>query len=128
MIERLSKEWTSPIYVFFRMSPRIDYVDGCYAHIFECAAGKCWGKNERDVHQYLDKADVKSTSGLHHHAMKCWGAEMVKLADDTKDLEAACTTLLKTKLHDGMITAEFESIRKGKVSYLHHQHTLTEAR
>jgi len=41
MIERLSKEWTSPIYVFFRMSPRIDYVDGRRTHIFECAAGRC---------------------------------------------------------------------------------------
>ena len=77
MIEQLSKDWTSPIYVFFRTSPRIEYVDGRHAHIFECAARKCQGKNGRDVHQYLDKGDAKSTSGLHRHATKCWGAETV---------------------------------------------------
>ena len=53
---------------------------------------------------------------------------MVKLVDGTKDLEAAHAVLLKTKLHDGTITAEFECIRRGKVTYLHRQHTSTEAR
>jgi len=128
MIERLSKEWTSPIYVFFRTSPRIDYVDGCHTHIFECAAGRCRGKNGRVVHRYLDKGDAKSTSGLHRHAIKCWGAETVKSADGTKDLEAARTILLKSKLRDGTIMAEFERIGKGKVTYSHHQHTSNEAR
>jgi len=41
LIERLSRDWTSPIYVFFRKSPRIDYVNGRRVHVFECAAGKC---------------------------------------------------------------------------------------
>ena len=81
-------------------------------------------KQEReDICQYLDKGDVKSTSGLCQHAAKCWGAEMVKSADATKDLEAAHVVLLKSKLHDGTITAEFECIGKGKVIFLHHQHT-----
>jgi hypothetical protein len=128
MIEQLSNDWTSPIYVFFRTSPRIEYVDGHRVHIFECAAGRCRGKNERDIHQYLDEGDAKSTSGLCRHATKCWGAETVKSADGTKDLEAAHAVLLKTKLHDGTITAKFERIGKGKVTYSHCQHTLTEAR
>jgi len=128
MIERLSKEWTSPIYVFFRTSPRIDYVDGRRIHIFECAAGRCRGKNGRVIRRYLDKGDAKSTSGLHRHAIKCWGAETVKSADGTKDLEMACTILLKSKLRDGTIMAEFERIGKGKVTYSHHQHTSNEAR
>ena len=72
-IEQLSKDWTSPIYVFFRTLPHIDYVEGCCIHIFECAAGKCQGKNGRDIRRYLDKGNAKSTSGLHQHAMKCWG-------------------------------------------------------
>jgi hypothetical protein len=76
----------------------------------------------------LDKGDAKSTSGLRHHAIKCWGAETVKSADDTKDLEAARTILLKSKLRDGTIMAEFERIGKGKVTYSHRQHTSTEAR
>ena len=49
-------------------------------------------------------------SGLCRHATKCWGGETVKSADGTKDLEAAHAVLLKTKLHDGTITAEFEHI------------------
>jgi len=53
---------------------------------------------------------------------------MVKSADGTKDLEAARTILLKLKLHDGTIMAEFERIGKGKVTYLHCQHTSNEAR
>ena len=53
---------------------------------------------------------------------------MVKSADGTKDLEAAHAVFLKTKLHDGMITAEFEHIGRGKVTYSHCQHTSTEAR
>ncbi|KAF8809255.1 hypothetical protein BYT27DRAFT_7012694, partial [Phlegmacium glaucopus] len=126
-IEQLSKDWTSPIYVFFRTLPRIDYVDGRQAHIFECAAGRCRDKNGRDVRRYLDKADAKSTSGLRWHATKCWGAEAVKSADGTKDLEAARAILLKTKLRDGTITAEFERIGRGKVTYSHRQHTSTEA-
>jgi hypothetical protein len=71
IIEQLSKDWTSPIYVFFRMSPCIEYVEGHHAHIFECTAGRCRGKNGRDVHRYLDKGDAKSTSGLYRHATKC---------------------------------------------------------
>ena len=76
----------------------------------------------------MDKHDAKSTSGLCRHAIKCWGAETVKSADDTKDLEAAHTILLKSKLRDGTIMAEFERIGKGKVTYSHRQHTSTEAR
>ena len=128
LIERLSNEWTSPIYVFFRTSPRIDYVDGRRVHIFECAAGRCRCKNGRDVRRYLDKGDARSTSSLRRHAVKCWGAETVKSADDTKDLEAARAVLLKSKLRDGTITAEFERIGKGKVTFSHRQHTSTEAR
>jgi len=41
MIAQLSKEWTSHIYIFFRTSPHIDYVDGHHAHISKCAAGRC---------------------------------------------------------------------------------------
>ena len=103
-------------------------MEGCRIHIFECAAGKCQGKNGRDVRRYLDKGDAKSTSGLCQHAMKCWGAEAVKAVDSTKDLEAACAVLLKTKLRDGTITAQFECIGRGKVTYSHRQHTATEAR
>ena len=97
-------------------------------HVFECAAGKCRGKNGRDVRRFLDTGDAKSTSGLRRHAKNCWGNEAVEAADGTQDLDSARIVLAKTKLRDGSITAEFERIGKGKVTFSHHQHTSTEAR
>ena len=128
MIERLSKDWNSPIYVFFKLSPRIEYVNDRRVHVFECAAGRCRGKNGRYVRRFLDTGDAKSTSGLRRHAKNCWGDEAVAAADGTQDLEGARVVLLKTKLCDGSITAEFERIAKGKISYSHRQHTSTESR
>jgi len=127
-VERLSKDWNAPIYVFFRKVPRIEYVNDRRAHVFECAAGRCRGKNGRDVRRFLDTGDAKSTSGLRRHAKNCWGDEAVAAADGTQDLESARVVLAKTKLRDGSITAEFERIGKGKLTYSHRQHTSTESR
>jgi len=103
-------------------------VKGRRLHVFECAAGKCRGKNGRDVRRFLDTGDAKSTSGLRRHAKNCWGNEAVEAADGTQDLDSARIVLAKTKLRDGSITAEFERIGKGKVTFSHRQHTSTEAR
>ena len=127
-LERLSKDWTSPIYVFFRKEPRVEYVKGRRVHVFECATGKCRGKNRRDVHRFLDTGDAKSISGLRRHAKNCWGTDAVEAADGTQDLENAHLVLAKTKLRDGSITSQFECIRKEKVTFSHRQHTSTEAR
>ena len=96
--------------------------------MFECAAGKCQGKNGRDVHRFLDTGDAKSTSGLCRHAKNCWGTDAVEAVDGMEDLVSACLVLAKTKLHDGSITAQFEHIRKEKITFSHCQHTSTEAR
>ena len=69
--------------------PQVEYVKDCQAHIFECAVGKCRGKNGHDVCQFLDTSDAKSTSGLCRHAKNCWGDEAVAAADSTHDLEGA---------------------------------------
>lgn len=98
------------------MTPQIDYVDGCHAHVFECAVKRCQGKNGWDVCWLLDKSDAKSTSGLCQHAKNFWGNEAVKSAG-MKDLEAAHVVLAEMMLHDGSITAKFEHIRKGKVAF-----------
>jgi hypothetical protein len=58
----------------------------------------------------------------------CWGEETVITADKTKDLDAACTILTKTKLRDGSITAAFECIGKETVTYSHRQHAYAETR
>lgn len=99
-------------YLFFRTSPRIDYLNGRHVHVFECVAGKCRRKNGRDVRQFLDTADAKPTSGLRWHDKNCWGDVAVAAADNTQGLESARLVLAKTELRDGSITAEFECIRK----------------
>jgi len=122
------KEWSSPIYVFFKQTPRIEYVEGRRAHVFVCAAGHCKGKNGRGVRRFLDKGDKKSTSNLRKHAKICWGSEAVDAANNTHDVDAAHEILLKAKVRDGSITAEFKRIGKGKVTFSTHQHTTAEAR
>jgi len=124
----MSQKWNSPIYVFFKKTPHIEYKDGHPSHVFECNASRCKAKSSRDVHQFLDKGDVNSTSNLCKHAKICWGGEAVETADATKDLDVAREVLAKTKLCDGSITAEFACIGKGKITFLHSEHTTTEAR
>jgi hypothetical protein len=127
--DRLAKDWVSPIYVFFKRMPRIEYVDTHRVHVFECVASHCKGKHGRDVRRFLDTGDAKSTSGLHRHAKMCWGEEAVNAADNTKDLDGARTVLAKAGLkRNGSITEAFKCINKEKVSYSHRQHTYTETR
>jgi hypothetical protein len=122
------KEWSSPIYVFFKKIPRIEYVEGRRAHVFTCASEHCKGKNGRGVRRFLDKGDKKSTSNLRQHAKICWGSEAVEAADNTRDVDAAREILSKSKLRDGSITAEFKRIAKGKLTFSTRQHTTAEAR
>ena len=68
--ERMSKDWTSPIYAFFGPRPTIEIVDGRRCHEFRCGATVCKGKGAkgRIIRRYLDKADRNSTSNMHKHA------------------------------------------------------------
>jgi len=122
------KEWSSPIYVFFKQTPCIEYIKDRQAHIFVCAAGRCKGKNGRGVWHFLNKGDRKSTSSLCKHAKICRGSEAVEAADNTRDVDDAREILSKTKLQDGSITTKFKQIGKGKVTFSARQHTMAEAR
>ena len=125
--EKLSKDWVSPIYVFFKPTPAIEYINDHRVHVFECTAPNCKGKaNGRKVRRYLDTTDAKSTSNLRKHAKICWGEEPVAAADATKNVHAAREALGKYK--DSSITAAFRRVAKGKVTYSHRQHTTAEAR
>jgi hypothetical protein len=124
----MSKKWTSPVYVFFKKTPQIEYKDDRRCHVFECLAGRCRGRNGRSVCRFLDKGDSNSTSNLLHHARICWGTEAVEAATETRDLDAARDVLAKTKLRDGTILTEFQRIGKDKITYRHTQHTTTESR
>ncbi|KAF8163030.1 hypothetical protein B0H34DRAFT_672127 [Crassisporium funariophilum] len=79
-LERLSKEWNSPIYAFFKPIPLIEYIKERRVHVFKCGAKHCMGK-----------------SNLRKHAKICWGEEAVAAADLTRDARAACEALGKEK-------------------------------
>ena len=85
-----------------------------------CAASHCKGKHGHDVRRFLNTGDAKLTSSLRRHAKMCWGDEAVSAADNTKDLEGACSILAKLGLkRNGSITQAFERIGKEKTSYSH---------
>ncbi|KDR67834.1 hypothetical protein GALMADRAFT_79372 [Galerina marginata CBS 339.88] len=126
-LKRLSKDWNSPIYVFFKPEPAIEYVKGRCVHVFECAAKPCKGRGGCYVRRYLDTGDAKSTGNLRKHAKVCWGEDAVAAADDTKDVRAAREALGLMKNANRSITAVFKRIGKDKITYSHRQHTKTEA-
>jgi hypothetical protein len=123
------KDWTAPIYAFFKPIPIIEYVDNRRAHIFTCNAKTCKGKgkNGRSVWRFLGTSDSTSTSNLRRHAKICRSEETIVVASNAKDVHAAWAVLAKSNLKDGSITAAFERVGKEKVTYSHRQHTRTEA-
>ena len=62
----------------------------------------------RSVNCYIDKSDISSTSNLHKHAKICWGDDVVKAADETKDLMCVQAIVAKSRLGNASITAMFE--------------------
>ncbi|KAH8978690.1 hypothetical protein EDB86DRAFT_2815721 [Lactarius hatsudake] len=116
-LECLLKDWNSLIYVFFKLTPLIEVINGHHVHVFECNMKHCIGKgNGRMVDQYLDTCDAKSTGNLRKHAKGCWGDEVVVAADVIKNVQAACDALEKVKSVDGSITAAFQCITKDKIT------------
>jgi len=110
-------DWNLPIYAFFHPIPTIGYNEGCRYHKFYCFASTC----NKSVHRFLDKKDAGSTSNLHKHAKICWGSDMVKAAMGARNASEAQQILSESK--DGSIAAVFQIKGKGKVTYLHRQHT-----
>ena len=125
--ERLAKEWTAPIYAFFGPIPEVGYEDGRRFHAFHCAAPECKNKSRR-VRRFLDKGDAHSTGNMRKHAKKCWGDDIVTSADKAPNANEVRSTTIKGYLDPSSIKAAFERRGKGKVSYLHRQHTRTETR
>ncbi|KAI0292096.1 hypothetical protein B0F90DRAFT_1590774, partial [Multifurca ochricompacta] len=123
--ERLTKEWTAPIYAFFRPVPIVEYVEGHCCHTFQCAANSC---KSRGVRRYLDKGDANSTSNMRKHARRCWGAEIIASADNAKNANDICSTTIQGILDPQTITATFKQLGKDKATFLHRQHTKTKSR
>lgn len=123
-IERLMKEWLSPVYVFFNPMPCIVDVDGRRAHEFKCSTQGC----TTTIRRFLDKKDARSTGNMRKHVKSCWGQDVLNPADDTKDANEVRSKIVPSVLWDGSITASFERKGKGKITYSHCQHTRTETK
>jgi hypothetical protein len=122
-VERLSKDWNTPVYAFFKPTPQIGYADGRRYHSFKCAGQGCC----KQIRRFLDKGDAKSTSNLYKHAKLCWGPEVVSDACQAKTASDARGSLAKLQANES-ITTIFERNRKEKMTYSHRQHNKTETK
>ncbi|KAJ8454957.1 hypothetical protein ONZ45_g19104 [Pleurotus djamor] len=120
--ERLRQEWRSPIYAFYEPEPDIETVNGRRCHVFHCTNSKC---RRHAIRRYLDTADASSTSNMRKHAKKCWGDSVVAQACQAADVDEA-RKALGSKNVDGSLKTAFERAGKGKVTYMHRQHTRPE--
>ena len=111
-------------------------VKGRQCHEFICSALVCKGNgsDRRIVLCFLDTADKGSMSNMRKHARHCWGDDIIKRADESKDefdLDGFREILAEAKMapaQDGSIVACFDRKGKAKVKYMMRQHTYEEAR
>jgi hypothetical protein len=82
----------------------------------------------RGVRRFLDTGDARSTGNLRKHARKCWGEDVVTAADNARNADEVRAKEIEATLNHESITTAFERSGKGKVTYLHRQHTKTESR
>ncbi|KAJ2974858.1 hypothetical protein NUW54_g11827 [Trametes sanguinea] len=122
-LERLKADWTSPVYAFYKATPDIVYEKGRRAHVFACLAKGC----KYTCRRYLDTGDSSSTGNLRRHVRKCWGAEVLKDADQAANVAEARESIVGGLKKDGLITYSFER-KKGTVSYSHRTHSRAETR
>ncbi|THU93381.1 hypothetical protein K435DRAFT_569165, partial [Dendrothele bispora CBS 962.96] len=109
----------TPIYAFFDPTPTIEY---------RKENRRCLViAKTREVVRYLDTSDAGSTSNMRKHAKICWSEEIVKEADEAKDIDEA-RKLTKGAVKDGDITVSFQKKGNGKVTYSYRQHTRAETR
>ncbi|KAG2053515.1 hypothetical protein BDR06DRAFT_982799 [Suillus hirtellus] len=118
------KEWNSSIYAFFDLTLAIEIIHGCHAHAFKCMAKVC----KVQICQFLNKKDARSTGNMQKHVKSCWGDEVLQAYDDANNAEEVQTKIITSILHSRSITASFECKGKGKVTYLHRQHTCTKTK
>ncbi|KAH9058096.1 hypothetical protein EDB87DRAFT_1578247 [Lactarius vividus] len=45
-MRRLSKDWNSTVYAFFKPLPTVEHIDHHHVHVFECRALHCKGKGK----------------------------------------------------------------------------------
>lgn len=123
MAERLSADWTSPVYAFYGKTPDIVYDGKHRVHVFHCAAKGC----KYTCRRYLDTGDSSSTGNLRRHVKKCWGEEALSEADKAANVDEVREKIMGGLRRNGVITYSFER-KKGQVTYSHRTHTRAETR
>lgn len=111
------KGWNSPFYAFFN-EPTIEHINKRTTHTFACAAIGCKYKCRR----YLDTKDAMSTGNMACHVKSCWG-ENVWVQAKTLSTKADAMNLIKkrTEGRNRSITAFFQRVGKGSVTFSHRQ-------
>ncbi|TFY67078.1 hypothetical protein EVJ58_g1873 [Rhodofomes roseus] len=123
-LARVSKEWSAPVYAFYKpeVTIKIDD-DGKRAHLFHCANRGC----KIIIKRWLDKQDRNSTSNLRKHTKKCFGEEALASADAIGSA-AKARDGVKAYMRSGDLTVAFARTGKGPVTYSVRQHTKNETR
>ena len=110
------RTWRSPIYSFFKAEVKIEHHNGRVAHFFTCSAKKC-KTTAGGVRRYQDKADKSSTANLRHHAIRCFGEDVVNAAVNGENAS-----------HSGNIFNSFARQGQKPVTYSFRTHTNPEVR
>ena len=120
-VERMSKEWCSPVYPFYKVE--VIHRNRHHMHQFSCRGNHCSVKIQR----FLDTKDSRSTGNLCKHIKSCWGVDVMNAADDAKDTNDVRMKIVNGILWNGSITEAFK--RKGKgCTYSNQLHTPAETR
>lgn len=122
--EKMSKQWTSPVYAFFEPIPVIENVNGRRCHVFKCCARGC----KFTARRFLDKGDKSSTGNLIRHVKNCWREDAWIAASACRNADDAQKSVTLPLVRNGTITGVFERKGKGKVTYSHVQHTREETK
>lgn len=81
--EWLMQEWNSQVYAFFHLILKISERNGQHAHEFRCQGKGC----KATMRYYLNKGDAHLTGNLRKHMCSCWGEDILKIADEAKDVD-----------------------------------------
>lgn len=111
------------MYAFFKLDPQMEYIDGRWAHTFQCANTSC----KHTVRRYLSSKDRSSTSNLRKHTRKCWGVEALDTMDHMTTVSRAKDSVEKYRRTQNLKVV-FGAASKKTFCYSTVQHTPTETR
>ncbi|KAF8579677.1 hypothetical protein K439DRAFT_1359073, partial [Ramaria rubella] len=122
--ERMCLRWNAPIYVFYDPVPAIESLKRRKCHALKCAAKGC----RHVIRWFIGMADAQSTGNMRKHVKKCWGEDVLDVADQAENQAEAHEKVVSDYMKNGSIMAAFQRSGKGRVSYSHRQHMKAETK